>query len=274
MHAIQLYTIILFHAFGICMGRKSFVFRDNMCKKGAYIPDELKPAASFKDQIAELETSLVPLFFFCLVWSLGGSCNASTRIIALLSCLHPIGVSSAMHRPAFSQYIWGAVDATLREGMEQQLAEGHTPLPELQEKFVTDGLEPGCLLYDYFYSIEEKRWIPWMQTVPNLNLVSSPLARSRTKGPSALRLWVQLLRCCAGPGPTGTGKSANIALWLQKQAPENFQATFINFSAQTHVNQLQDLIDSKLEKRRRGVFGPPAGAAVHREAQNLDDVFV
>jgi len=61
------------------------------------------------------------------------------------------------------------------------------------------------------------------------------------------------------PGPTGTGKSANIALWLQKEAPDHFQATFINFSAQTHVNQLQDLIDSKLEKRRRGVYGPPAG---------------
>merc|ERR1719252_50928 len=32
-----------------------------------------------------------------------------------------------------------------------------------------------------------------------------------------------------------------------------------NFSAQTHVNQLQDNMDSKMEKRRRGVFGPPAG---------------
>lgn len=34
---------------------------------------------------------------------------------------------------------------------------------------------------------------------------------------------------------------------------------FINLSARTHVNELQDLLDSKLEKRRRGVYGPPAG---------------
>jgi dynein heavy chain len=61
------------------------------------------------------------------------------------------------------------------------------------------------------------------------------------------------------PGPTGTGKSVNIALWLQKQAPENYMGVFISFSAQTHVNQLQDQIDSKLEKRRRGVYGPPTG---------------
>merc|ERR1719478_1516487 len=60
-------------------------------------------------------------------------------------------------------------------------------------------------------------------------------------------------------GPTGTGKSVNISLYLQKQAPENFQGVFVNFSAQTNVNQFQDLIDSKLEKRRRGIYGPPAG---------------
>merc|ERR1719478_829236 len=62
--------------------------------------------------------------------------------------------------------------------------------------------------------------------------------------------------CC---GPTGTGKSVNISLYLQKQAPENFQGVFVNFSAQTNVNQFQDLVDSKLEKRRRGVYGAPAG---------------
>lgn len=60
-------------------------------------------------------------------------------------------------------------------------------------------------------------------------------------------------------GNTGTGKSIHTAQWLQKEAPANYQSVFVNFSAQTHVNQLQDLIDSKTEKRRRGVFGPPAG---------------
>jgi len=50
-----------------------------------------------------------------------------------------------------------------------------------------------------------------------------------------------------------------VSLWLQKDAPDSIVPLFINFSAETHVNQLQDLLDSKFEKRRRGVYGPPAG---------------
>jgi dynein heavy chain len=61
------------------------------------------------------------------------------------------------------------------------------------------------------------------------------------------------------PGPTGTGKSVNTAEMLTYELPEEFQTLTMNFSAQTSANQTQDYLDEKLEKRRKGVYGPPVG---------------
>lgn len=63
-------------------------------------------------------------------------------------------------------------------------------------------------------------------------------------------------------GPTGTGKTLSISDKLTKYMPPEYISEFIVFSAKTTSNQTQDLIDSKLDKRRKGVFGPPMGKNV------------
>lgn len=61
-------------------------------------------------------------------------------------------------------------------------------------------------------------------------------------------------------GPTGTGKSTYINRHLVRSLPKDkWTPIFVTFSARTTSNMAQEQVDGRLDKRRKGVYGPPVG---------------
>ncbi|CAD7943415.1 unnamed protein product [Amoebophrya sp. A25] len=214
-----------------------------------YWPTELKLIDAFKKEVEDLEPVFGDLFMYCFIWSVGGSLAGPSRA-------------------AFNDYVWTTIGKEEKWGAKH--AAHNDPswdYPTRHTDFKFDGIpEEGAMLYDYLFDVSTRKWIPWMDTIPAFevprtakyeNIVVPSLDSIRMTHTFKILLENDShVLCC---GPTGTGKTVNLSLYLQKAAPANFLTTNMAFSAQTQVNQVQDFIDSKLEKRRRGVYGPPAG---------------
>nr|XP_046487754.1 dynein axonemal heavy chain 1-like [Neodiprion pinetum] len=107
-------------------------------------------------------------------------------------------------------------------------------------------------------------WVKWLDDIPSIKITSDTkfedmevptIDNVRNAALVGYLLVNDNHILCVGP--TGSGKTLTVSNKLARNMPKKYICDFITFSARTSANQTQDLIDSKLEKRRKGVYGPP-----------------
>ncbi|XP_078119357.1 dynein axonemal heavy chain 7 [Sander vitreus] len=188
------------------------------------------------------------IFVFCLVWSVGASCDDSGQV---------------------------KFDAVVREVLGGPLSDdtrachGLLATVEAPPKQLTVPLPNEGTVYQYRFIKEGPgRWELWTDELKS----SPPLCKDMqfneiivpTENTVRYTALMELLVTHQKPtifiGPTGTGKSVYITDFLLNRLQKDvYCPLFVNFSAQTTAAQTQNIIMSKLDKRRKGLFGPPLG---------------
>lgn len=149
---------------------------------------------------------------------------------------------------------------------------GATVTEESRKKFdmmlrETESMIPSKdSVYEYYVEPKSRAWRPWEEKVPQSwrpkpdmpfykimvptvdTIRNSFIANALVRNGSMVLL----------VGNTGVGKTAvvqSILLGLD----ETFSSQTINFSAQTSSKALQDIMESRVEKKTKDVYAPPAG---------------
>eukprot|EP00055_Hartaetosiga_balthica_P018142 m.129163 g.129163 ORF g.129163 m.129163 type:complete len:2586 (+) comp9459_c1_seq4:2-7759(+) len=185
--------------------------------------------------LAQTAGMLEALFIFAAVWGVGGSLNAESR---------------KKFDECFRELLSGANE--------------EAPKPK-NLKFTKQTIPPDRgTVFDFYF--EANQWHGWLdlvgsQQIPedanpnNLIIPTVETARQVYFLDTHLKFKMPILFV----GPTGTGKSAIINNHLLSLPKEKFMPNTVTFSARTTASQTQDIILSKLDRRRKGVYGPPMG---------------
>ena len=198
------------------------MFRLFDCFMFPYYDTELKKVVA--DEVEDLEQMIEGIFVFCCVWSVGCTTTPEGRT---------------------------KFNIKIRDLMGK----------DNKYKFPSQGT---C--YDYKFSTEKKEWIYWTDTI-NEFIIDPKAQYNEIIVPTFDSIRMKFVKGTLlkqkkhvlSPGPTGTGKTVNIANLINLEMPEEFSSVPLTFSAQTSANQTQDAIDNKIEKRKRGIYGPPVG---------------
>jgi dynein heavy chain len=184
-----------------------------------------------EEKLTNIVKAVESYFIFALIWSIGSTCDRTSR---------------------------AKFDAFFRQEMILHACAVKIP----------DG--DGKSIYDFALVVDEETCTPTWTLWENI----APPAKHDTKAAFAdmiiqtadtikytylLEILVENSKHCLIAGPTGTGKTVNIAQKLFHGMPKKYVPLQFTFSARTSANMTQNIIDGKTDKRRKGIYGPMVG---------------
>nr|XP_042905569.1 dynein axonemal heavy chain 7 isoform X2 [Parasteatoda tepidariorum] len=181
---------------------------------------------------------IIGVFMFSTVWSIGATCDEQSR-------------------EKFSDFL---KILTIGEN-------SNYPIPTEVGMKIDCTFPKELSVYDYKFMIRGRgQWFSWRDSIVPLTTTNISMRDiivptvDTVRSSYLMDLGIRHKRPLLLIGPTGTGKTAYVQDKMMKGLDKDaFIPSFIAFSTQTSAGQAQDMIMSKLEKKRKGVYGPPFG---------------
>lgn len=125
---------------------------------------------------------------------------------------------------------------------------------------------PAGSLWDYMLDTKTKRWSQWSTIVQPFRFDTNvrffdilvPTTDTAKFGYFA-ELMFRVKKPVMFTGDTGVGKSVLAKAALTNLMVANVVPVFLNFSAQTSSLRTQEMIEARLEKRKKNLLGAPIG---------------
>jgi dynein heavy chain len=215
--------------------------------------EEVTESRQLKQRLQDIECC----FFFALVWSIGksGTAQSQTRFSKFLDDY--LGNMNCLEADYGGVVNLLAIKGWKKPDLQVQAFKGTMSMPmPIRQSF-----------YECAYIPAESKWKYWSDLLPQYQIkpgtsYSHIVVPNNYTGQFAylLELLIPQKKHVLMCGPTGTGKSVYVNNIITQVLPQDkYKALCLGFSAKTSANMTQDIIDGKLDKRKKGVYGPPMG---------------
>ncbi|KAG4091689.1 dynein heavy chain and region D6 of dynein motor-domain-containing protein [Neocallimastix lanati (nom. inval.)] len=186
-----------------------------------------------------VEIWIISYFLFSCIWSFGGSINEEGR-------------------EEYDKFFRDVIEGNLKE----------YPVPD--DLKINKMIPRNGSIYEYMFEPEKQvsggMWKLWSDNLESFEIQPNTKFNDIIVPTIDTQRYTYLLdililhgKQILFVGQTGTGKTSYINRKLLHGLPENYQPVMINFSSQTTPNQTQMIILGKLDRRKRGIYGPPVG---------------